>query len=73
MVLFPRNFMINGMTLILILILFLDGAVPRCPSYGVCSHVEDFNARRQLNFSNRVIGIISLERLIPSSITDPLN
>ena len=37
---------------------FLDGDVPRCPSYGVyvsqlirfarvCSHVEDFNARNK--------------------------
>ena len=56
---------------------FLDGDVPRRPSYvvyisqllrfaGICSHVEDFNARNSaklLNFSNRVIGIISLERL----------
>ena len=61
---------------------FLDGYVPRRPSYGVhisqlirfsrvCSHVEDFNARN--NFSNRVIGIISLERLFPSSIAGTMN
>ena len=50
--------MINVTTLILLLyfFLFLDGDVPRRPSYGVyisqiirfarvCSHVEDFNAR----------------------------
>ena len=55
---------------------FLGGDVPCQPSYGVyisqlkrfarvCSYVEDFmlviNASLQ-NFSNRVIGIISLER-----------
>ena len=58
MVLFPPVFMINVMTLILILIFFsfLDGVVPRRASYGVyisqlirfarvCSHVEDLNAR----------------------------
>ena len=59
---------------------FLDGDVPCQPSYGVyisqlkrfasvCSYVKDFmlviNASL-LNFSNRVIGIISLERLFPS-------
>ena len=55
---------------------FLDGDVPRRPSYGVyisqlirfarvCSHADDFNTRNKsinakpLNFSNRVIGIIS--------------
>ena len=51
--------MINAMTLIWILYYFslLDGDVPRRPSYGVyisqlirfarvCSHVEDFNARK---------------------------
>ena len=50
---------------------FLDGDVPRRPSYGVyisqhirfarvCSHVEDFSARnKRLNYSNRVIGIIA--------------
>ena len=50
--------MINAMTLIVILYFFhfLDGDVPRRPSYGVyisqlirfarvCSHVDDFNAR----------------------------
>ena len=51
MVLFPLKFMINAMTLLLILY-FLDGDVPRRPSYGVyishlircarvCSHVEE--------------------------------
>ena len=53
----------------------MDGDVRRRPSYGVyvsqlirfarvCSHVEDFNACNKCftaNFSNRVIGIISLE------------
>ena len=42
----------------------------------VCSHVEDFNARNKclrLNYSIRVIGIISLERLFPSSIADTMN
>ena len=50
---------------------FLDGDVPRRPSYGVyisqlirfarvCSYVDDFNTRTKLlNFLNRVIGIIS--------------
>ena len=52
---------------------FLDGDIPRRPSYGVyisqlirfarvCSHVDDFNTRNKclmLNFLNRVIGIIS--------------
>ena len=33
----------------------------------VCSHVE------VLNFSDRVYGIISLERLFPSSIADTMN
>ena len=56
---------------------FLHGDVPRRPSYGVyipqlirfarvCSHVDDFNTRNKFltaNFLNRVIGIISLERL----------
>ena len=48
---------------------FLDGNVPRRPSYGVyisqlirfarvCSHVVDFNTRNK-SFLNRVIGIIS--------------
>ena len=40
------------------------------------SHVEDLmlvvNVLR-LNYSNRVIGIISLERLFPSSIADTVN
>ena len=44
---------------------FLDGEVPRCPSYGV--YVS------QLNFSNRAIGIISLEKLFPSCIADTMN
>ena len=67
---------------------FLDDDVPRRPSYGVyisqlirfagvCSHVEEFDARNkcltQLNFSNRVIGIISLERLFLSSIAAIMN
>ena len=54
--------MINVMTLILIYIVvnfpFLDGDVPRRPSYGVyifqlirfarvCSHVDDFNTRNK--------------------------
>ena len=50
--------MINVMTLILIVdFSFLDGDVPRRPSYGVyisqvirfarvCSHVDDFNTRK---------------------------
>ena len=52
---------------------FLDGDVPRRPSYGVyisqlirfarvCSHVDDFNTRNKCltaKFLNRVIGIIS--------------
>ena len=49
---------------------FLDGDVPRRPSYGVyisqlirfarvCTHIDDFNTRKLLNFLNRVIGIIS--------------
>ena len=53
--LFHPKFMINVMTLILI---YLDGDVPRRPSYGVnisqlmkfarvCSHVDDFNTRNK--------------------------
>ena len=66
---------------------FLDGDVPRRPSYGVyisqlirfarvCRHVDDFNARNNvklLNFTNRVVGIISLERRFPSSIAGTMN
>ena len=66
---------------------FLDGDVPRRPSYGVyisqliriarvCSHVDFVNTRNKcvtLNFSNRVIGILSLERLFQSSIADAMN
>ena len=48
---------------------FLDGDVPRRPSYGVyisqlirsarvCSHVDDFNTRNKC-LTNRVISIIS--------------
>ena len=66
---------------------FLDDDVPCQPSYGVYisqlkrfsrafSHAEDLmlviNALL-LNFSNMVIGIISLERLFPSSITTTKN
>ena len=63
---------------------FLDGDVPRRPNHGVYSsqlirfarvysHVDDLNAcNKCLNFSNRFIGIISLERLYPSSITDTM-
>ena len=62
--------------------------VPRRPSYGVyistlitfarvCSQVEDFNMLvinvKLLNFSNRVTGIMSLERFFPSSIADTMN
>ena len=67
--------------------LFLDGDDPCQPSYGVyisqlkrfareCSYVEDFMLvikASLLNFSNRVIGIISLERLFPSSIAATMN
>ena len=66
---------------------FLDGDVPRRPSYGVyisqlirfarvCSRVDDFNARNKClitNFSNRVIGIINLERLFSSFIVGIMN
>ena len=52
---------------------FLDGDIPRRPSYGVyisqlirfarvCNYVDDLNTRNKclmLNFFNRVIGIIS--------------
>ena len=66
---------------------FLDGDVPCQPSYGVyisqlkifsrgCSYVEDFmimiNASL-LNFSNSVIGIISLEGLFPNYIATTMN
>ena len=66
---------------------FFDGDVPCQPSYGVyisqlkrfarvCSHIEDFmlmiNASL-LNFSNSVIGIISLEGLFPSYIAATMN
>ena len=42
----------------------------------VCSHVNGFNARNKcpmLNFSNRVIGFISLERLFSSSIAHTMH
>ena len=66
---------------------FLYGDVPRRPSYEMyifltynfaraCSHVDDFNARinvQLLNVSDRVIGIISLERLFQSSIAETKN
>ena len=42
----------------------------------VCSYVEDFMLvikASLLNFSNRVIGIISLERLFPRSIAATMN
>ena len=59
--LFHPKFMINVMTLISIYVVnfpFLDGDVPRRPSYGVyisqlirfarvCSHVDDFNTRNK--------------------------
>ena len=57
--LFHPKFMINVITLILIINFpFLDGDVPRRPSYGVCisqlirfarvcSHVDDFNTRNK--------------------------
>ena len=66
---------------------FLDGDVPCQPSYGVyisqlkrfarvCSYVEDFmltiNASL-LNFSNSIIGIISLEGIFPSYIAVTMN
>ena len=84
--LFHPKFMINVMTLILIVNFpFLDGDVPSRPSYGVlisqlirfarvCSHVETFVINALLlNFLNRVIGIIRLERLFLSSIADTMN
>ena len=66
---------------------FWTGDAPRRPSNGVyisqlirfarvCSHVEDFNARNKCltaKLSNRVICIISLERLFPSTIVDTIN
>ena len=42
----------------------------------VCSHVDDFNARDKCltaKLSNRVVGIISLQRFFPSSIADTMN
>ena len=65
---------------------FLEGDVPCQPSEvyisqlnrfaRVCSYVEDFmlmiNASL-LNFSNSVIGIISLEGLFPSNIAATMN
>ena len=65
---------------------FLDGDVPRHPSHGVyipqlirlarvCSHIEDFNARNKCltaKLLKQDIGIISLERLFPSSIADTM-
>ena len=64
-----------------------DFDIVNFPSYGVfisqlirsarvCSHVEDFNARNKCltaKLSNRFIGIISFERLFPSSIADTMN
>ena len=51
--LFPPKFMINEMTLILILFPFFDGDFRRRPPYGVyisqlirvCCDIEDLNAR----------------------------
>ena len=65
---------------------FLDGDVPRRPSYGVfisqlkrfarvCSHVVDLNTCKNCltdNLSDSFIGIISLGRLFPSSIVDTM-
>ena len=66
---------------------FVDGDVPCQPSYGVyisqlkrfarvCSYVEDsmlmINASL-LNFSNSVIGIISLEGIFPCYIAATMN
>ena len=81
--------MINAVTLILILwvFLFLDGDIPRRPSYGmyisqlirfagVCSHAEDVNARYKCLTAKllRVIGIIRLTRLFfPSSFADTMD
>ena len=42
----------------------------------VYSHVDDFNARNKCltaKLLNSVIGIISLEMLLPSSISDTMN
>ena len=66
---------------------FLDGDVPRHPSYGVyisqvirftsvCSHVEDLYARNTCLTAKlliRVISIISLERLFLISMADTMN
>ena len=58
--------MINAITLILYFFPFLDGEVPCRPSYygvyisqlirfaRVCSHVEDFNARRKCFTAKRL-------------------
>ena len=63
---------------------FVDGVVPRRPSYGVyifqlirfarvCSHVDDFNARNKCLTSQTVIGIIRLERRFKSFIAYTMN
>ena len=63
---------------------FLDGDVPRSPSYGVyisqfirlardCTHVEDLNNRnkfRHLNYLNKVIDAINSVKLFLNFITD---
>ena len=63
---------------------FLDGDVPRSPSYGVyisqlirfarvCSNVDDFNNRNLFltaNYQNKVIDIIKFEKHFLNSTTD---
>ena len=59
---------------------FLDGDVPRCPSYGVyisqlirfarvCPNVDDFN-NRNLFLTAKVIDIIKFEKHFLNSTTD---
>ena len=74
--------MINVMTLILIVNFpFLDGDVPRRPSYGVyisqlirfarvCSHVDNFNSRNKCLTAKLffLFSLMSLSRLLSQSI-----
>ena len=74
-ILFPPKFMINAMTLILVSMVTFHVV---SPILLVCIHVDDFYARNKclkalLNFSNRVIGTISLERRFPGSVADTMN
>ena len=84
MVLFPPKFMINTINFLSWMAMFHVSPLMECIFLNsndllecvLCSFVEDFmlmiNASLQ-NFSNSVIGIISLEGLFPSYIAATMN